>query len=143
MMFGRQVTNWLTIGTTALLLQACANAPPSGPSGRVFQADMAGGAKNCVVPKITPAPGQVTPVAVQVGNDGGWCGITVSNDGKPFSAGLLVTEPAHGKVVVHTVGDTTRIDYTPTPRFAGTDSFSVKLLPGAATITASVTVAPS
>jgi hypothetical protein len=143
MMFGRQMTNCLAIGTTALLLQACANAPPPASTARVFQADMSGGAKNCVVPKITAAPGQVTPVEVKVGNDGGWCGIIVSAGGKPFSAGLLVTEPAHGKVVVHTVGDATRIDYTPAPRFAGTDSFSVKLVPGAGTVTASVTVTPS
>ncbi len=143
MMCGRQVTNWVAIGTTALLLQACANAPQVGSSARVFQADMSGGTKNCVVPKITPAPGQVTPVAIQMGNDGGWCGITVSDGGKPYGAGLLVAEPAHGKVVVHTVGDTTRIDYTPVPRFAGTDSFSVKLVPGAGTVTANVTVAPS
>ena len=140
MMLGRQVTNWLAIGTTALLLQACANAPQPASSARVFQADMSGGAKNCVVPKITPAPGQATPVEVKVGNDGGWCGITVSDGGKPFSAGLLVTEPAHGKVVVHTVGDTTRIDYTPDVQYAGADSFTVRLIPGDATIATSVTV---
>ena len=85
----------------------------------------------------------MTPVAIQMGNDGGWCGITVSDGGKPYGAGLLVAEPAHGKVVVHTVGDTTRIDYTPVPRFAGTNPFSVKLVPGAGTVTANVTVAPS
>ena len=43
--------------------------------------------------------------------------------GKPYSAGLLIAEPMHGKVLIHSVGDNTRIDYTPDVRFAGADSF--------------------
>jgi hypothetical protein len=143
MLSGRQATNWVAIVPLALLLQACANGPPAAPGARIFQADMAGAAKNCAVPKVTPAPGQTTPVAIKVGNDGGWCAITLSDGGKPYGAGLLVTEPAHGKVLIHTVGDETRIDYTPAPRYAGTDSFSVKLIPGDGTISASVAIAPS
>ena len=50
---------------------------------------------------------------MQVGNDGGWCGITVAQDGKPYDAGLLTQAPEHGKVYIHPVGDATRIDYTP------------------------------
>jgi hypothetical protein len=106
----------------------------------MFQADFVGAAKNCDVPKVTPASGQETPVAMKMGNDGGWCAITIDNGGKPFDAGLLVTEPAHGKVYVHSVGDQTRIDYTPTARFAGSDAFAVRLLPGGAALRASVTV---
>jgi hypothetical protein len=94
------------------------------------------------VPKVAPAAGQQTPVAMQLGNDGGWCAITVSNGGKPFSAGLLTSEPSHGKVLIHTVGDNTRIDYTPDVRYRGADTFAVRLIPGDATISASVTVAP-
>ncbi len=130
----------LALAATALLLQACAQRPPAAPGARVFQADLVGGAKSCTVPKVTPAAGQETPVAISMGNDGGWCAITVDNNGKPFDAGLLTSEPAHGKVYIHTVGDETRIDYTPNPRFAGTDAFAVRLLPGGAVLRASVAV---
>jgi hypothetical protein len=103
---------------------------------------MAGGAKICEMPKVAPAAGQEAAVAVKVGNDGGWCGITVSNGGKPYAAGLLASAAAHGKVLIHTVGNDTRIDYTPERGFAGSDAFSVKLIPGDAVIRASVSVGP-
>jgi hypothetical protein len=139
---GSNPAGWLAITATALLLQACAEKPPSAPAVRVFSADVSGGAKSCEVPKVAPVTGQETPVVVKVANDGGWCGITVSNGGRPYSAGLLVTAPAHGKVLIHTVGNDTRIDYTPGRGFAGSDAFSVKLIPGDATILASVSVVP-
>ena len=101
-----------------------------------------GAAKACTVPPVTPAAGQLVDVAMKVGNDGGWCAIAVSNGGRPFNAGLLTTPPAHGKVLIHTVGNDTRIDYTPAPRFAGADAFSLRLIPGDATIRAAVTVTP-
>jgi hypothetical protein len=106
----------------------------------MFQADLVGSAKSCTVPQVTPAAGAETPVTINVGNDGGWCAITVNNGGKPFDAGLVLTEPAHGKVYIHTVGDDTRIDYTPDSRFTGSDAFAVRLIPGAAVLRASVSV---
>jgi hypothetical protein len=130
------------LAATALMLQACAERAPAPPSARVFAADMTGAAKACTVPPVTPAAGQTVDVAIKVGNDGGWCAITVNNNGRPFDAGLIVTAPAHGKPVIHTVGNDTRIDYTPTPRFTGSDAFSVRLIPGDATIRATVTVTP-
>jgi hypothetical protein len=133
---------WLTLAATALLLQACAEKPPAAPSVRMYASDLAGGAKNCEVGKVTPAAGQETEVAVKVGNDGGWCGIPVSTGGKPYAAGLLASPPAHGKVVIHTVGNDTRIDYTPERGFAGSDAFRVKLIPGDAIIRAAVSVGP-
>jgi hypothetical protein len=129
----------LVVTVVALLLQGCAT-PPAAPTARVFASDLAGAARSCTVPKVAPVAGQQAPVTMAVGNDGGWCAITVDNGGKPYSAGLLVTEPAHGKVLIHTVGDATRIDYTPDVQYAGADSFGVRLIPGDATITASVTV---
>ena len=42
--------------------------------------------------------------------------------------------PQHGKVLIHTVGNDTRIDYTPAARYAGADAFSVRLMPGDAMI---------
>src|SRR5579863_2303215 len=142
MRFWRDAMGGMTIAAIAVLLQACAQQGPAAPGTRIFASDMAGAAKRCTVPTITPAADRQTPVAMQVGNDGGWCAITVSNGGNPFSAGLLATEPSHGKVLIHTVGDNTRIDYTPDVQYRGADSFVVRLIPGDATISASVTVAP-
>ena len=127
------------LAASALVLQACAQRPPASGT-RMFQADLVGAAKNCSAEKVTPAAGQETPVTLKMGNDGGWCAITVDNGGKPFDAGLLMTEPAHGKVYIHSVGDETRIDYTPSARFVGSDAFAVKLLPGGAVLRATVAV---
>ncbi len=142
MMNGGRFATWLTATATAVLLQSCAAPPPPVSTTRIFAADVAGGAKTCVAPKVSPVAGRETPVEVKVGNDGGWCGITVSNGGSPFSAGLVVADPAHGKVYIHTVGDDTRIDYTPDRGFRGTDAFTVRLIPGDATVRAGVEVAP-
>ena len=133
---------WLATAATALLLQACAEKPPSGPQARVFAADMAGAAKVCTAPPVTPAAGQTIDAAIKLGNDGGWCAITVNNSGRPFDAGLLAAPAQHGKVLIHTVGNDTRIDYTPAARYAGADAFAVRLIPGDATIRVTVTVTP-
>jgi hypothetical protein len=138
----RQVRFWLAMVAAALMVQSCAQGPPAGPTARVYAADMAGAARSCTVPQVTPAAGRQTDVAMKVGNNGGWCAITVNNGGRPFDAGLLTSPPARGKVLIHTVGDNTRIDYTPDTRFTGTDSFTVSLLPGNATIRATVSVTP-
>jgi hypothetical protein len=133
---------WLALLLTGVLLQACGqNAGPGGSRLRVFAADLAGAAKSCEVPQITPVSGQSTEATMKVGNDRGWCGLPVHQDGpKPFDAGLLTARPAHGNVLIHQVGDDTRIDYTPDRGFTGSDSFSVKLVPGNATIRVAVVV---
>ncbi|MDR3531472.1 MAG: hypothetical protein P4L90_13095 [Rhodopila sp.] len=128
---------------TGVLLAACSQ-PPQGAAGsklRVYAADLSGAAKTCEVPQVTPAAGKTTEVPIKVGNDGGWCGIRVHQDSlKPFDVGLLSARPAHGDVLIHQVGDDTRIDYTPDRGFTGSDSFAVKLIPGDDTIHAVVTV---
>ena len=144
-MIGRQWHGgaaWVMLAAWAALLQGCAEKPaaPAASQTRVFASDLAGGAKQCEAPKPALADGKATQVAVQVVNDGGWCGITVQHNGGPYDAGLLTEAPAHGKVYIHPVGDFTRIDYTPEAGFAGADNFTVELLPGHATIRASVTV---
>jgi hypothetical protein len=135
---------WLALLLTGMLLQACGPNAANGPAGsklRMFAADLTGAAKICEVPKLTPVNGQINEVAIKVGNNGGWCALPVHQSGpKPFSAGLLAARPAHGTVLIHEVGDDTRIDYTPDRGFAGTDSFAVKLIPGAATINVAATV---
>ena len=133
---------WLATAATALLLQACAERQPSGPPPRVFAADMSGAAKVCTAPPVTPAAGHTIDAAIKLGNDGGWCAITVNNNGRPFEAGLLDAMPQHGKVLIHTVGNDTRIDYTPAAKYAGADAFSVRLIPGNATVRVAATVAP-
>jgi len=127
---------------TGLLLTGCLqNGGPAGSRTRVYAADLAGAAKVCDVPKVNPVAAAGSETPMKLANDGGWCAISVHQEGaKPFEAGLLTTRPAHGHVLIHEVGDDTRIDYTPDRGFAGSDSFTVKLIPGGASIRAAVTV---
>jgi hypothetical protein len=128
---------------TGLALAGCSHQPagPAASKLRVYAADLSGGAKVCEVPAVTPKPGASTGATMKMMNDGGWCGISVHQDGpKPFEAGLLTTRPNHGDVLIHEVGDDTRIDYTPDRGFVGNDTFAVKLIPGDAAIQAAVTV---
>lgn len=129
---------------TGLMLASCAPAPgPVGSQNRVYAADLSGAAKICEVPKVKPVAGGGAETTVKLANDGGWCAIPVHQDSaKPFDAGLLTRRPSHGIVLIHEVGDETRIDYTPERGFAGSDAFTVKLIPGNATINAAVTVTP-
>ena len=131
---------------TGLLLAGCSHDSDGGAAGsklRVYAADLAGAAKLCDVPKVDPLAGGGTEAPIKMANDGGWCAIRVHQDGpKPYDAGLLTTRPNHGDVLIHEVGDDTRIDYTPDRGFAGHDAFVVKLLPGNAIIQVGVTVTP-
>ena len=77
---------------------------------------------------------------VQVSNEGGWCGITVTRNGGAFDSYLLVGRPLHGHVFAHRVGGKTRIDYTPDRGFTGVDSFAVHLIPGDSILQGAVTV---
>ncbi len=124
----------------AVLLQGCAPQARPASTTRLYATDFAGGAKSCNVPKVSPAAGKETAATMSVGNDGGWCGITVDDSGHPYSAGLLAARPTHGEVFIHSVGDATRIDYTPAKGYVGPDSFTVRLLPGNAVVRATVTV---
>jgi hypothetical protein len=129
---------------TLAAMAGCAQKPAAPVSTtRLYEIDQLGAAKACTAPRVTAAEGKPTPAAITVTNDGGWCGLTVQKPGGgPFSAGLLSTRPAHGKAYIHTVGDDTRIDYTPGPGFSGADAFTVTLLPGDGTVQVSVTVNP-
>jgi hypothetical protein len=136
---------WMALLLSGVALQGCNQNVAGGGAGsklRVYAADVTGAAKSCETPTITPTAGQTTEAAVKVTNDGGWCGLSVHQSGpKPFDAGLLTARPEHGTVLIHEVGDETRIDYTPDKGFAGNDSFAVKLLPGNAVIRETVAVA--
>jgi hypothetical protein len=130
---------------TGLALAGCSHqdAGQAGSTLRVYAADLAGAAKVCDVPTVNPVPGAPSDAPMKVANDGGWCGIRVHQDGpKPFEAGLLTKRPNHGDVLIHEVGDDTRIDYTPDKGFIGNDSFVVRLIPGNATVQVGVSVIP-
>jgi hypothetical protein len=134
---------WIMIAMVGALLQACAPKPPPAPPARVFATDLEGAAKICEVPKIAPVAAEKAQVTIQVGNDGGWCGVAVAAGGKPYAAGLLTAPPAHGRVLIHTVGDVTRVDYTPESQFFGPDGFTIQLLPGDAVLRVEVSVSRS
>ena len=130
------------LALTALMSAAC--TPPAGqaPAARLYAIDQAGGARSCTVAPMQVAEGRETPITMSVGNDGGWCALTLSTSGRPYAAGLLTARPAHGRVYIHTVGSTTRIDYTPAAQYAGPDSFTVKMEPGDAVARVAVSVSP-
>jgi hypothetical protein len=141
---GTRCFAWLALLLTGTLLQACGpNTAPAGSRLRVFAADVTGASQTCEAHEIAPAAGQTTEAAIKLANDGGWCGLPAHQEGpKPFEAGLLSVRPGHGSVLIHEVGDNTRIDYTPDRGFSGTDSFAVKLIPGDAKVNIAVTVTP-
>ncbi len=140
----RHTTSFLVLTTAGILLLGC-SGKPSGPFGtgpQLYAADMNGEAKTCDTTKPALTSGKVTEATMKVASNGGWCGIPVRNGGQPYDAGLLVARPGHGKVLVHRVGNDTRIDYTPDFGFAGVDSFTVDLLPGEARLRVAVTAIP-
>jgi hypothetical protein len=124
----------------ACLVQGCTPPRLTASGTRLYASDLAGGARSCTVPAVTITHGQESAVPMTVGNDGGWCGITVADGGQPYSAGLLTIRPTHGRVYIHTVGDATRIDYTPDTGFTGSDNFAVRVVPGNDLIRVAVTV---
>ena len=126
---------------SGLLLAGCLQKAGPASGLRVYAADLAGAAKACEVGKANPVADAGAETAMKLANDGGWCAISVHQDGpKPFEAGLLTARPVHGSVLIHEVGDETRIDYTPDRGFAGNDSFAAKLIPGNTSIRVAVTV---
>jgi hypothetical protein len=127
----------------ACLVQGCTPAPRAASGTRLYHSDLTGGAKTCVVPDVTIVDGKTVQATMTVGNDGGWCGITVAQSGgTPYSAGLLTARPLHGTIYIHTVGDSTRVDYTPDARFTGSDKFTVSMIPGNGSLQVAVTVKP-
>ena len=135
---------WLALLLTGTLLQACApNSAPAGSRLRVFAADVTGAAKSCEAHEIAPAAGQTIEASMKLANDGGWCGLPAHQEGpKPVRGRPAGVRPGHGSVLIHEVGDNTRIDYTPDRGFSGTDSFAVQLIPGDAKVNVAVMVTP-
>ena len=125
-------------------LQACAPQRPTHTPLPVYAIDQAGAAHTCTVSPLAPAmsAGKNSSATMALSNDGGWCAVSTHQDGPaPFTAGLLTTRPEHGKVFVHSVGDETRLDYTPEAGYGGNDTFAVTLIPGDETVQVTATVA--
>ena len=126
-----------------LMLSACAEQNRSGipTTGRVYSADTVGRAKRCSATPAALPDGKIAPVQMKMSGEGGWCDVQATQqNGKPYDAALLVTRPSRGRVLVHRVGDVSRIDYTPNTGATGADRFSVKLTPGGQTVEVAVTV---
>ena len=120
-----------------LALAACTQ-PATGPNARhpTYSVDLAGKAAVCTAPAVELTRGQPATGTISTGG-GGWCGIPVTLGGDALTAGLLAQPPARGRVYIHTVGDETRVDYTPTGA-AASDAFTVQFLPGDETMRVTV-----
>ncbi len=122
-------------------LSACMTAPPPAATARLptYATDLAGKAANCTVSTVVLEDAKEATATMTTGG-GGWCGIPVRRSDQPLGAALL-TQPARGgNVYVHTVGDDTRVDYTPRVGTSGADTFTVKFIPGDATMRVTVNV---
>jgi hypothetical protein len=127
----------------ALLLGAgCQERVAGVAATRVYAIDQNGRAKTCNAPAADTSAGKPTDATITMSNEGGWCGVTTRQGNRPYSAGLIQTRPQHGMAFVHTVGDDTRVDFTPDAGFTGQDKFSVRLIPGNAILNVAVTVTP-
>jgi hypothetical protein len=124
-----------------LALAGCKDGPAPRAT-RVYAIDMNGKARTCNAPTVDTTAGKATDATINMSNEGGWCGVTTRQGGRPYSAGLVQTRAQHGIVHVHTVGDDTRVDFVPDAGFTGQDKFSVRLIPGNATLNVAVTVTP-
>jgi hypothetical protein len=135
-------TQTVILTALGLILQGCAAIQTTAPTSNAvrYSTDMVNKAPTCSFTAIDAVKdGAANAVTLTTGG-GGWCGFGVRENGAPYTAGLLSKRARFGKVHVHTVGDDTRIDYTPYERTVVADSFTVRLIPGDATI--SVTVTP-
>ncbi|MBV1799594.1 hypothetical protein [Siccirubricoccus sp. G192] len=136
----------LALAAGLLALAGCAQDRPAqtASTARVYAVDLQGGAKLCTVPdQVNLSADRPAEARMVMGNDGGWCGITLAQPGpRPYTAGLVANRPEHGRVHVRTVGDRTRVDYIPDRGFTGTDAFAVRMLPGNAAMQVAVMVEP-
>ncbi|MBV9653176.1 MAG: hypothetical protein JOZ42_01295 [Acetobacteraceae bacterium] len=129
----------LLLVATAAIAEGCAPKAPARQASRQYFVDQGGVAPTCTTSQPELKDGQVTAAEMTVGGGPGHCSFSVSRDGAAYAAGLLTAKPEHGEVYIHTVGDATRIDYTPQPSYGGPDGFTVELLPGSPSLRVAVT----
>ncbi len=100
-----------------------------GSNTPVYSTDMRGKAATCEAPTVQVPNGQTVAATITT-SGGGWCGLLLNHDNTPYAAALLTQDAKDGHVYIHTVGDFTRVDYTPLPNTRGADAFTITLLPG-------------
>ncbi len=122
------------LGLAGCMPEAAGTA--GGSRSPVYATDLRGKAANCTAPEVALTPGKESVASITTGG-GGWCGIPVTRGGNAVTAGLLTQGARNGMVYVHTVGDVTRVDYTPRGT-AASDSFAVKFIPGDETMRVTV-----
>ena len=134
----RQPGAVITSALLVSLVAGCVQPPAISRQARnpVYASDLQGKAASCTASTTTPEAGKTVTATITTGGQG-WCGLTLANGDRPFAAGLVERRPEKGHVFIHTVGDDTRVDYTPDATPVA-DSFSVRLLPGDAIVTVSV-----
>src|SRR4051812_50076513 len=87
--------------------------------------------RNCAFSPVQPIPGGAVNATIEMSNDG-WCAVRVKEaDGQPFLLGLVRQRPERGTMLVQKLGGETRLEYTPSPGFAGSDRFTAALRPRA------------
>jgi hypothetical protein len=133
-----------TLAAVALLAGCAEQVAQTHPSSTRYSVDFTGAAKTCTAPKpMVLDAAKPAQAAISVANNGGWCALTLNaQEDTPYDAGLVTHLPTHGTLLIHTVGNDTRVDYTPQPGYVGSDSYAVRMVPGGATLSVSVTVTP-
>lgn len=94
---------------------------------------------------LTDAFRDTRSAAMDVGNDGGWCGwyARLSDvDGGPtnYLSAAIAQPPTHGTLRVRRDADRVHIEYQPAAGYVGSDTFAVRLNPGNSLHTTNVTV---
>ena len=117
------------LAAAAVLLAGCTNtSAPTQSAGS--SEDRSGAARVCTVTPADLPRGAAATVQMQVGNDGGWCAVRVTDkDGTAYLYPKLTQRQSHGGVKVQTAAGLTRIEYTPAANYAGSDAFTVALTP--------------
>ena len=108
---------------TVLALQGCAKPPPQQAVTTDTLSD--GIAKTCTFTPVQPTAGSTVESTITMTNDG-WCAFRASEKtGQAYVLGLVKQRPEHGAMLVRQWNGETRAEYTPTPSFVGTDTFTV------------------
>ncbi|GAN60251.1 Ig-like domain-containing protein [Acetobacter cibinongensis] len=119
------------LALTGGLLAGCATT--SGPV-RTGTPNPFGYLKKSAVCSTTPVktgPDGQLSTTMTVRSDDGLCELKLSQpSGKAYASFGVSPAPEHGKAFLYSLDDDTHVSYTPTMGYAGTDSFTVTLIPG-------------
>ena len=129
------------LAAAIVLLAGCTNTQTALQTAGVSES-MEGAARSCTVTPTELPKGTAASVKMQVGNDGGWCAVRMTDkDGTAYLYPKLTQRPAHGRILVHTVSGRSRVEYIPATGYAGNDAFTVALTPKDKSADVALTVA--